>query len=59
MNRTKNNLAVGTQGAVSPFHTDSQPPGPARLDMQYGEESADDKSMGTSNHKVKCCCSVG
>jgi len=59
MNKAKNNLALETQGAIPPFHTDSQPPALARLDIQYGEESEDDKCTGTSNHKVKFCCIVG
>jgi hypothetical protein len=59
VNRAKNNLALETQGAISPFHTDSQPPALARLDMQYGEVSVDDKSMVLQTHKVKFCCSVG
>jgi len=40
---------------MSPFYTDSQPPALDRLDMPNSEESADDTSMGTSGHKVKCC----
>jgi hypothetical protein len=45
VNRAKNNLPLETQGAISPFHTVSQPPALVRLDTQYGENSVDDKSM--------------
>jgi hypothetical protein len=44
--KNNNNLGLGTQGAISPLQAESQPSALARLDMPYGEEFADDKSIG-------------